>query len=347
MSILKPKKDKQKSPEQVVNENLEKFWKEEGRKLYDSYEEKLKLPGPPERKGKHKKHLDEMLSVCKVLILTANYVEGVTVTRCLINYNSAECLYKIIDGDLVYQFATINDIHIVHVWPRNTSSFTIHGSYNALTAALKRFTPQYVFAVGVAFGADAENQKLGDVLVSSELLFYDAFNKYTDGELKLSPSEVASVGNEILTGCAFLQEDAPGPAHFTYNGSPLGNYMWYKGAMLSGGTVLSDANGKQLLTKAANAIGQDIIGGEMEGIGVYFACKGTENPPSFVIVKGICDWGVNKNGWLFAAKELEKNSNKHKGITKRIKNTVQAYACENAFRTALFMISELKDTLDI
>lgn len=104
--------------------------------------------------------------------------------------------------------------------------------------------------------------------------------------------------------------------------------------MLTGGTVLSDAEEKKKLLEAAANIGYDIIGGEMEASGIYYACQKIKNRHiPFLIIKGICDWGAEKNGWKTAIESpLD-------GET--IKNCVQAYACTNAYKAMSFILSQL------
>ena len=63
------------------------------------------------------------------------------------------------------------------------------------------------------------------------------------------------------------------------------------------------------------------------------ACNGVNSEIPFVIVKGICDWGVNKNGWSFARDDKDGQDG--------IKDCVQAYACENAFIALVYMLSQL------
>ena len=220
--------------------------------------------------------LNEKLQECKALILTANYVEGTIISHCLLKENETDTMDRITEDKLTYQFAKINGIPIVHIWPRGTSSFTIHDSFATLRAALQRFSPKYVFSVGVAFGADSNTQKLGDVLISERLVFYDSFSKLTDGKLQLSPDEVHLVGENILAGCQFLRRKQPPVA------ANLLPSQWYLGTMLTGGMVLSDASEKTKLLQAAKGMGHDVIGGEMEGIGIYFACNSMTPSVPFV-----------------------------------------------------------------
>lgn len=307
-----------------VEENLKAFWNEKGEGIRNSYREKLT---DPLGKTLLPKELNAKLKQCKVLILTANYVEGVTVTRCLMQHNQTQSLERIVEDKHIYQFSRLHGVPVVHIWPQGTSSFTIHGSFKALTSAFKRFVPDCVFAVGVAFGADSVKQRLGDVLIGDHLVFYDSFNKITDGKLQLSADEVQLIGESILAGFPFLKDKKAPSKH------QLGDFSWHLGSLLTGGTVLSDMTEKARLIRAANAIGREIVGGEMEGSGIYFACNGVDTEIPFTIIKGICDWGVNKNGWGFVSDDKEKQD--------EIKDCVQAFACENAFRTLSMIVSQM------
>lgn len=302
-----------------VNDNLRDFWKKYGEYIVNEYNGKLDTP---EGELIQADKLNEKLEECKVLILTANYVEGTIVSRCLMEHNNVPKLERITADKHIYQFSKINGVPIVHIWPQGTSSFTVHGSFLALVAAFKRFLPQYVFSIGVAFGGDPSEQSLGDVIVSDHLVFYDSFNKITNGKITLSPDEVQMVGEDILAGCPFLKrKNQPKSVN-------IGDFSWHLGNLLSGGTVLSDQNEKQRLISAAKELGYDIIGGEMEGSGVYFACNGVEHNIPFVVIKGICDWAVNKNGWSF----VDKYDND------TIKDCIQAMASENAYKTVEYIL---------
>ena len=314
----------QEQLQEAVFKNLKDFWDAHGDDILQKYSGKLSAPSG---KALSVNYLEEKLSQCKVLLLTANPVEGAIISRCLMKSSNNTKLDRITMDNHTYQFATIHDIPVVHIWPQGTSSFTVHGSFKALRAAFKRFTPKCVFSIGVAFGGDTSMQKLGDVLVSERLVFYDSFNKVTDGNLSLSPDEVQLVGESILAGCQFLKFDTP-PEN-----SNLSNISWHLGTMLSGGTVLSDSFEKSRLFEAAKKLGYEIIGGEMEGSGVYFACNSTPDQIPFLVVKGICDWAINKNGWSFVSSEKKQQD--------RIKDCIQAYATENAFQVVSYILTQI------
>ena len=320
---------------ELVNESLMSFWNQNKTNLMKDCEIKKTDPGCQTILDENT--FKENVKQCNCIIITANRIEGITVTRQLQALNGNQKLPRYNTDEAHYQFATVETIPILHIWPRNTSSFSLHGSFNALLEALKFFKgenqmPKYVFAVGVAFGGNLTKLNLGDVLISDSLVFYDAFNKRTDGVLKLDRREVINVSDEIHQVLEMkIADDMTGPSHYG-----IGQFKWEKGPLLSGGTVLSDAEEKILLADASLRVGAEVIGGEMEGSGIYFACKSVDPPIPFVIVKGICDWGANKNGWQFAVKE---SGNKYQSSD--IKDCVQTLACTNAFAVVKYMIKEL------
>jgi len=308
-----------------TDENLRYFWENNGEAVLKKYrslkneDNKFKIL--------NENQLNKKLEGCEVLVLSANYVEGKTISNCLIKKMQGNTIKKITGDNLLYQFAKIGDKSIVHIWPQSTSSFTIHGSFLSLKAAFERFTPKYVISLGVAFGASPKEQSLGDVLIADHLIFYDSFNKMTDGKLTLSTDEVQIIGDSIFAGCTFFNEKKY-PRE-----NDIGEFDWYKGTLLTGGTVLSDAIEKFKLFSASEKMQIKPIGGEMEGSGVYFACNGREAPIPFTVIKGICDWAVNKNGWDFVSKDKEEKE--------QIKNSIQSYACQNAFSTFEYMLANL------
>ena len=113
-----------------------------------------------------------------------------------------------------------------------------------------------------------------------------------------------------------------------------GDFRWFFGSILTGGTVLSDAVEKKQLVDAAGIIGETIIGGEMEASGIHFACQRTKRRSiPFTIFKGICDGGAEKNSWdALQFGEIDKDT---------IKDYIQAFACSNAFDAMRYILLQL------
>lgn len=318
----------------TIDENLRSFWACNGNKLLTHYYEFIKYV--PEGNPISKAELNERLRACKTLVLTANSIEGIILTRLLMRLNNGKFLDRITADKRLYQFAEVDGHKIVHIWPDNVSSFTQHGAFKALSDAFKHFSPERVISLGVAFGSDVTTQKIGDVLVSKSIIPYDAFNKVTSRTINLAPEEVYQTDVGAIGGWSPLLKQSEQLYNLCF-AEKHPSFKWFYGPLLSGGTVLSDIVEKKRLFDAAKRMGYVPIGGEMEGNGVYFACEQASIP--CIVIKGICDWGVLKNGWKFAEKpDLDIDA---------IKDCVQAYATDNAFFALRYLLGQLpKDTSD-
>lgn len=307
----------------IVRNNIKDFWKLHGSDLKNQYKDILVLP---EHKNIKKAYFDSLIRKCRILIISANYVEGTIITRRLIQASETDKLDVYVESGHRYQFATINSIPILHVWPADIGSFTMYGSYDALQSALSKFDPYCVISLGVAFGINPSKQHLGDVLIAKKLYFYDFFNKVTDGQIKLSNDNNYSIDVQLTSQVKQIEYETP-PVK-------VGSFKWKYGDMLSGGTVLSDVVEKGKIVNAAKQVGADLIGGEMESSGIYYACQKNESKKiPFMVIKGICDWGAEKNSWDSLIGDGNENIN--------IKDLVQAYACSNAFDAMEYIIEQL------
>lgn len=321
---------KQIEHKEIVCKNIKSFWEQNGTSITEKYKNLLTVP---EHHNILRNEFDKKIKRCKVLIISANYVEGVIVTRRLMQSAGKEKLDAYpIDGHL-YQFASIDSIPVLHIWPTDKSSYTLYGSFSAVDGALDRFSPKYVLAVGVAFGIDPNKQSLGDVLVAKDLVFYDNFNKVTDGKMKLRPQDTYQIDAGLNAQVHQLDIVTPPES--------VGKFKWFFNAMLTGGTVLSDADEKEKLLHAATDIGYEIVGGEMEASGIYYACQRIKNRKTpFFIIKGICDWGAEKNGWKDVSNR-GRDSNDGQDSKDKIKDYVQAFACDHAYNAMCYIISQL------
>jgi len=133
--------------------------------------------------------------------------------------------------------------------------------------------------VGIAFGKDETKQEIGDVLVSERIIPYEPKRLGKDETISRAKEGPASSllfdRFKSVTGWDFKQEErAP---EIIYGG------------ILSGEKLVDDPAFKAELFKDH----PEAIGGEMEGAGIYAACDQKVN--DWILVKGICDWGENKD----------------------------------------------------
>lgn len=304
--------------------NMEAFWRESGKETVEEFSQRVNH-WPRKREGEKapKALLQEKLESSPILIITANQVEANMMVRllsdesCEHEYND-RMLLTITDDGCKFHFGSIANNRIVHIQPSGMSSFTRNGSFSAIESILKRYKPKLVISLGVAFGKDATKQNLGDVLVSKQLFPYDASNKYSDGKIKLNGS-LYETDSRLMCGWMDLLKYKEFPEK---TGTKAFN--WHCGTVLSGGSVVDEVEQKVKLLEAAEHRGiEDVVGGEMEGSGVYLACDKEKIP--CVVIKGICDWGVNKNAWDNVLKGEDSSANE------TVKDCVQAMAFTNAF----------------
>lgn len=147
---------------------------------------------------------------------------------------------------------------------------------SALTTidAIDDLQPDHIISIGIAFGVDSNKQKLGDVLVATEIRPYEK-GKYD--KTKFEPRGKA-IGADpmLLQGARSARRFASG-------------YDLIFGPVLSGEKVVNRKAFKAFLLKHHVTA----VGGEMEGAGIANATARRRR--GFLLVKGICDWGEGKN----------------------------------------------------
>lgn len=321
-----------------VDQNMQEFWYGMGEQIVEEYKDKCYMP-----KGKalSSEVLNEKLSQCEFILLTANSVETAIITRILINSCQIKEPEKITEDKQLYQFFTLLNHNITHIIPSRPSSFTENGSADAVRSVLSRIDKysnklKAIFSLGVAYGinpkvvGNEEGQSIGDVLVSNRLIRWDAFLKINNGEIDYDDHDFVYVADEVLGGCKNYLIEKNMPSSKEIN---IGQFNWFLGTLLCGNAVISDGDFKNALLRATKTHGIEnkIIGGEMEGSGIWYASRNANVP--IMVIKGICDWAENKNGWRFATNERLSND--------KIKDCVQAYATHNAYKTFEFIVSQV------
>ena len=138
-------------------------------------------------------------------------------------------------------------------------------------------------SVGMAFGVDRKTQKPGDILVSQSLLTYD--NRRVQSGFWSSKVDYSDV-RPFLAKETLLK---------TLRG--LAREDGWKdivkfGPMLTGGARIHCGRFRDHLVKALSRENERVVGGEMEGVGLLSASD--PSAPSWVVVKGICDFADKK-----------------------------------------------------
>lgn len=147
------------------------------------------------------------------------------------------------------------------------------GAQQTVTKAIAKLHPAAVIMVGIAFGADAKWQKIGDILISENLCLYELQRVGTDdGQPKI-----------ILRGAR------PDSSRWLLSACKNADLHW-SGAKVHFGCVLTGAKlvDNPALRAQLRAFEPEAIGGEMEAAGLYVACQDAKK--DWLLVKAICDW---------------------------------------------------------
>ena len=323
---------------------------------------------------KHERWLSHELGKCKILLLTANPVETYSLHMYVHRYcrgNKKSRLPRRIASDgVVYHFFKWKTYDVVHVYQEDIGSHTEGGSNPVLMKVLQNFTPNLILSVGVAFGAfsceippkqdkklytkeEKEYQEIGDVLISKRICIYDSGVKRKDGEHIIKSEQTFAIDSWLKARIQMhphrFMTKRISKHTFDFDedfkecgGEHVIPFRIYYGDVLSGGFVVDDAEFMLSLLDAYDDGRHDIIGGEMEGAGVFGLCK--DKGISCAVIKGICDWGTQKNDFAIAC--YNKNLEERKPDIKiesadDIKDGYQVFAAHNAF---LVLESLLEDT---
>jgi adenosylhomocysteine nucleosidase len=156
---------------------------------------------------------------------------------------------------------------------------------------------QGIVQLGMAFGIDPQNQRPGDVLVSTSLIPYD--NRFVISMprswfhrlLRLEPGYVVEYSQADRQPARqslvdlFRREQERG-------GHPFGIHI---GAILSGAARVQSRRFRNELARLVPAGDDPIVGGEMEGVGLLAASL-NDDDPIWSVVKGISDFADESRG---------------------------------------------------
>ena len=173
----------------------------------------------------------------------------------------------------LWKVGEINSHQIFYV---RTEMGTIGASASTLTVSdsVKQLNPLYVIMPGIAFGLKKGKQEIGDILVGRFVSDYETI-KMDAGKI-IHRGAKPECSSDLLSKARQVERD-------------WGKSKVHIGELLSGCKLVNDEDFiNQLKIRYPEA-----IGGEMEGAGCSAACH--RNMISCIIIKSICDWGVEKD----------------------------------------------------
>ncbi|MFQ6601890.1 hypothetical protein [Flavobacterium sp. C3NV] len=231
------------------------------------------------------KSYDEIKSLIpdiNLLLITANEIETFHVRQALFPMNNESDVFKVPYLHHTYFIGVFGQYLAVHVQLDKMGSISYGGAILTAAQAIDAWNPKAVVMIGVAMGVDDEKQRIGDVLLSETIISYES--------QRLSKQKIVQRGPIVDAGMILLNRFK----NATSWNCSLGEDKYARllaGQILSGEKLIDNLKERNKILKAF----PQASGAEMEGAGIYAACK-TKNINEWVLVKGICDYGDgNKN----------------------------------------------------
>lgn len=215
-----------------------------------------------------------------LLIITATPTEKKEVHKYLMPIDGQDGVMRIQKNQYTYYLGKFGHYNAIHVGTGNMGAVGRTASIHTAITAIDLWNPKVVLMVGIAFGANEDKLRIGDVLVSERVVNYETHRANANGSKTQRGSE--GPASTILLDRYRSVED------WSYNVKYEDkNYdaKQISGLLLSGEILLDNKDLKdELMTIYPTA-----IGGEMEGAGIYTACDNKVN--HWIIVKAVCDFG--------------------------------------------------------
>jgi nucleoside phosphorylase/tetratricopeptide (TPR) repeat protein len=223
-------------------------------------------------------HSENASSSSIIVLVTVNDIETNALLDTFVGTDKAPV--HLTRGGITYSELGVHGGHRIVNTICEMGAGGVGASQQRAREAIEHWQPRAIIAVGIAFGLDETKQSIGDVLVSTQIQDFELGRLNADG--KLTPRGDKSSCADVLRN-RLRQIDTSEKRR---------NSNWPKvrfGLVLSGQKLVDNLDYRESL----KVLFTEAIGGEMEGVGIYVsACTAKVD---WIVVKGICDWGYNKN----------------------------------------------------
>lgn len=186
---------------------------------------------------------------------------------------------------LTYNIGFLGNYLVAHVHCEQQGSLKPDAAMLTIKNAYEEMKPNCVIMVGIAYGANEEKQKIGDILISKKVQPYNSIRVSTSktGKIKKDDRNIC-----VKPGRSILNQFE----HFQFSD---GNICIHCGTILSGEELIDNLKYKNYLINKFSNSNKDwnnedkIIGGEMEGVSLSSVLSSEENQ-NWIVIKSICDW---------------------------------------------------------
>ncbi len=231
----------------------------------------------------------ELIPQINLLLITANEIETFHVRQALLPLNDETDVIKVPHGMHTYFIGVFGEYLAVHVQLGKMGSLSYAGAILTAFESINKWNPKAVLMIGVAMGVNEEKQRIGDVLISDTIISYEI--------QRLSKGGITQRGSIVDAGGLLLDRFK----NISWT-NPIDDGLFSKilpSQILSGEKLIDNLRERNKILK----VFPQASGAEMEGSGIYAACK-KANINEWLLVKGICDYG---DGNKDADKEQRQN----------------------------------------
>jgi nucleoside phosphorylase len=244
-----------------------------------------------------------------LLIVTATDLETEILHSKLKTIPGEEKLLVAHHEERTYYKGVFGEYTCIHVQCDTMGSIGVTSSIITVREAIRLTKPKATVMIGIAFGIDNEEQKIGDVLVANSIIPYDF--------KKISPEKSTVRAHAVPTSTLLINKfkNARGWEHHLDSGKASKII-----APVFSGEELINSIVRRNELKAFN---EQAKGGEMEGAGLYAAANGQTE---WILVKGICDFADGN-------KDLNKDKNQEIAMFSATSLCLEVFSSFEAFRS--------------
>jgi nucleoside phosphorylase len=217
-------------------------------------------------------------SIADVLLVTVTEVEA----RAVLD-QFPEARLRFIGDRVYYDLGVIGGAKtfMVQSWMGAGGS---GGALLTVAEGIQAVLPTAVVMVGIAFGFHPKKLRIGDILISQQLLGYDLQRVGTGSDDKLL---IHPRGDRVSASVRLLDRFKAGKLTSNLQDWPKSPRIEF-GLVLSGSKLVDNQDFRDQL----RTIAPEALGGEMEGAGLLDAAH--RYKVDWILVKAICDWADGK-----------------------------------------------------
>ncbi|MCB2408842.1 hypothetical protein [Hymenobacter lucidus] len=210
----------------------------------------------------------------QLVLITVTKIETTCLHEKLSPITGSESIL-VYQKDIMTYYIGVFGIYIVcHVESR-MGSIGVGASVLTTRLAIEHISPEAIIMIGIAFGVDDKKQRIGDVLVSEQIISYEVKKV---GRLKTEYRGSKHMSSVLLINRFANIKDWK----FSIGSRRLSNVIF--GDILSGEVLVDNIKYRNNIIRQFPTA----IGGEMEGAGLVSSAYSFNK--SWILVKGICDF---------------------------------------------------------